>query len=73
MPRSFEELGLLPPTEPFGKLNRLLKKAVKAMRERADVAHFLVPVSRTIYPGGWWCKHLCGEGAAAAAAACLVT
>ncbi|CAM9509880.1 unnamed protein product [Ectocarpus sp. 13 AM-2016] len=50
VPRSFEELGLLPPTEPFGKLNRLLKKAVKAMRERADVAHFLVPVSRTIYP-----------------------
>ncbi|CAM9500221.1 unnamed protein product [Scytosiphon promiscuus] len=49
-PRSFEELGLLPQTEPFGKLNRLLKKAVKAMRERADVAHFLVPVSRSIYP-----------------------
>lgn len=50
-PRSFEELGLLPPTEPFGKLNRLLKKAVKAMREGADVTHFMVPVNRTMYPG----------------------
>ena len=50
-PRSFSLVGLLPPSEPFGKLNRLLKTAVKAMRERADVTHFLVPVSRTIYPG----------------------
>ena len=50
-PGSFSQLGLLPPSEPFRKLNRLLKKSIKAMRERADVAHFLVPVSRTIYPG----------------------
>lgn len=60
VPRSFEELGLLPPTEPFGKLNRLLKKAVKNMRETADVTHFLVPVSRTIYPGTFMCtKYIC--------------
>lgn len=55
-PGSFPELGLLPPSEPYGTLNRLLKKAVKAMREGADVTHFLVPVSRTIYPGKPFCR-----------------
>ena len=47
----FPELGLLPPPEPFGTLNRLLKRSIKAMRGTPDVVHFLEPVSRAIYPG----------------------
>lgn len=52
-PGSFPELGMLPTSEPFGPLNRLLKRAIKAMKETPDVAHFLEPVNKAIYPGNY--------------------
>ncbi|CAM9251318.1 unnamed protein product [Discosporangium mesarthrocarpum] len=43
-------LGLLPQSDPMGTLNRLLRRAIKKMKEEAQVEPFLEPVSKLNFP-----------------------
>ncbi|CAN0015779.1 unnamed protein product [Ascophyllum nodosum] len=60
-PNTFPELGLLPPPEPFGTLNRLLKRSIEAMRGTPDFVHFLEPVSPGDISRGDYHPTTCGS------------